>query len=157
MKPATVVDPAAAPVPVAVDAAPPALAELKAEAMLEPKPPAPAEPRAEAAAEIAPPEPAKPKAKAVLDLAPPAETKPAQPTKEPVVELAPPAPAEPKATVETTAASNGPAAKATQAPAPLADPDRERVRAAVTIALDHAMPALIEELTDRVMAALGRR
>jgi hypothetical protein len=35
--------------------------------------------------------------------------------------------------------------------------DRERVRAAVTIALDQAMPAMIEELTDRVLAALEFR
>lgn len=32
--------------------------------------------------------------------------------------------------------------------------DRERLRAAVTIALDQAMPALIDELTERVAAAL---
>jgi CheY-like chemotaxis protein len=34
--------------------------------------------------------------------------------------------------------------------------DPERVRAAVTIALDQAMPVLIEELTERVLAALKR-
>ncbi len=34
--------------------------------------------------------------------------------------------------------------------------DRERVRAAVTLALDAAMPAMINELTDRVMAALDQ-
>jgi hypothetical protein len=32
--------------------------------------------------------------------------------------------------------------------------DREQLRAAVTIALDQAMPALIDELTERVAAAL---
>jgi CheY-like chemotaxis protein len=32
--------------------------------------------------------------------------------------------------------------------------DRERIRAAVTVALDAAMPAMIEELTDRVVEAL---
>lgn len=34
--------------------------------------------------------------------------------------------------------------------------DRERVRAAVTLALDAAMPAIINELTDRVVAALDQ-
>lgn len=34
--------------------------------------------------------------------------------------------------------------------------DRERVQAAVTIALDAALPALIREITDRVLIALGR-
>jgi CheY-like chemotaxis protein len=35
------------------------------------------------------------------------------------------------------------------------EPDPARVRAAVTLALDAAMPALIEELTERVLIALG--
>jgi CheY-like chemotaxis protein len=35
--------------------------------------------------------------------------------------------------------------------------DRNTVRAAVTIALDSAMPALIEELTERVLLALSHR
>jgi CheY-like chemotaxis protein len=34
-------------------------------------------------------------------------------------------------------------------------PDPERVRAAITIALDAALPALIQEITDRVLVALG--
>ncbi|HME07661.1 MAG TPA: response regulator [Bryobacteraceae bacterium] len=34
-------------------------------------------------------------------------------------------------------------------------PDPERVRAAVTIALDAALPALIQEITQRVLIALG--
>ncbi len=34
--------------------------------------------------------------------------------------------------------------------------DRERVRAAVTIALDQAMPAMIDEITARVIVALGK-
>jgi CheY-like chemotaxis protein len=36
-------------------------------------------------------------------------------------------------------------------------PDRHTVRAAVTLALDAAMPALIEELTERVVFALAHR
>lgn len=51
-----------------------------------------------------------------------------------------------------------------QAPAPAPPPpptpqtpeiDPERVRAAITIALDAALPALIEEITERVLIALG--
>jgi CheY-like chemotaxis protein len=38
-------------------------------------------------------------------------------------------------------------------PEPLIDP--ERVRAAVTIALDAALPAMIQEITERVLIALG--
>lgn len=36
-----------------------------------------------------------------------------------------------------------------------AELDPERVRAAITIALDRALPAMIEEITERVLAALG--
>jgi len=53
----------------------------------------------------------------------------------------PPKPAEP-----------APAAAAA-APSPEIDP--ERVRAAVTLALDAALPALIQEITERVLIALG--
>ncbi|MGE5569950.1 MAG: response regulator [Rhodospirillales bacterium] len=67
-------------------------------------------------------------------------------------ESAPPAPA---AAAEETA----PAAPA-QKPAPAAaqpeEIDRERVRAAVTIALDRAMPAMIDEITARVLTALDK-
>jgi len=35
--------------------------------------------------------------------------------------------------------------------------DRNSIRAAVTLALDTAMPALIDELTDRVLLALSHR
>ncbi len=49
-----------------------------------------------------------------------------------------------------TQANNGNAASGT----PL---DRNSIRAAVTLALDSAMPALIEELTERVMLALSHR
>jgi CheY-like chemotaxis protein len=35
------------------------------------------------------------------------------------------------------------------------EPDAERVRAAVTLALDAALPAMIQEITQRVLIALG--
>ena len=43
-------------------------------------------------------------------------------------------------------------------PPPIGDTieiDPERVRAAITIALDRALPAMIEEITERVLVALG--
>ncbi len=40
-------------------------------------------------------------------------------------------------------------------PVPAPEIDAERVRAAVTIALDAALPAMIQEITDRVLIALG--
>ncbi len=41
-------------------------------------------------------------------------------------------------------------------PSPLPNPvDPERVKAAVTIALDAALPALVDEITERVLVALG--
>lgn len=46
------------------------------------------------------------------------------------------------------------AAKLARSSGPL-EVDPERVRAAVTIALDAAMPALIQEITKRVLVALG--
>ncbi len=45
---------------------------------------------------------------------------------------------------------------APEPPAPEAGIDRERVRAAVTVALDQAMPAMIDEITARVLTALDR-
>jgi CheY-like chemotaxis protein len=51
------------------------------------------------------------------------------------------------------------AAPSTQASNPSADPatqmDPERVRAAITLALDAALPAMIHEITERVLIALG--
>ncbi len=44
-----------------------------------------------------------------------------------------------------------------QAPRSVAVIDPELVRAAVTVALDAAMPALIDQMTDRVVAALAGR
>ena len=41
------------------------------------------------------------------------------------------------------------------APAVATDVDPERVRAAVTLALDAALPAMIDEITERVLIALG--
>jgi hypothetical protein len=42
------------------------------------------------------------------------------------------------------------------APLPLAgDVDVERVRAAVTIALDAALPSMIDKITEQVLVALG--
>jgi hypothetical protein len=40
-------------------------------------------------------------------------------------------------------------------PAP-SEIDAERVRAAVTVALDRAMPAMIDEITEQVLIALGK-
>jgi CheY-like chemotaxis protein len=40
-------------------------------------------------------------------------------------------------------------------PSPKPEIDPERVRAAVTIALDAALPAMIQEITERVLIALG--
>jgi CheY-like chemotaxis protein len=44
---------------------------------------------------------------------------------------------------------------ATATPPPPAEVDPERVRAAITLALDAALPAMIDELTERVLIALG--
>jgi CheY-like chemotaxis protein len=53
------------------------------------------------------------------------------------------------------AADAPPPASAPEAPPPALTVDTERVRAAVTLALDKAMPAMIEEITERVLIALG--
>jgi CheY-like chemotaxis protein len=47
-----------------------------------------------------------------------------------------------------------PAAEAATAPQLAIDP--ERIRAAVTVALDRAMPAMVEEITEWVLVALGQ-
>ncbi len=44
--------------------------------------------------------------------------------------------------------------RASRAPAKESSIDREKVRAAVTLALDAAMPAMINELTEKVIASL---
>jgi CheY-like chemotaxis protein len=47
-------------------------------------------------------------------------------------------------------------AQPAEAPAPIPyEVDPERVRAAVTLALDAALPAMIQEITERVLIALG--
>jgi CheY-like chemotaxis protein len=40
-------------------------------------------------------------------------------------------------------------------PLPKAEIDPERVKAAITLALDAALPALVDEITERVLVALG--
>ena len=76
-----------------------------------------------------------------------------------------PAPAEPAPVAESVSAPEPEPEPeivpgvAAPGPAPVsppvaAEPDRETVRAAVTIALDQTMPAMIDELTERVMAAM---
>jgi CheY-like chemotaxis protein len=55
------------------------------------------------------------------------------------------APETPKAAEHTTL----------EAPPPAPEIDRERVRAAITLALDAALPAMIQEITERVLIALG--
>jgi len=66
-----------------------------------------------------------------------------------------PAPAEPAPVAEPEPKAEAPA------PVPVApvavEPDRETVRAAVTIALDQTIPAMIDELTERVMAAMAAK
>jgi len=59
--------------------------------------------------------------------------------------------------VEPKSAEPPMAAEPTPSPAPPPGPeiDPERVRAAVTLALDAAFPAIIQEITDRVLIALG--
>jgi CheY-like chemotaxis protein len=62
----------------------------------------------------------------------------AQPAVQPGYTPEPPKPAEPQPT-----------------PAPAPEIDPERVRAAITLALDAALPAMIQEITERVLIALG--
>src|ERR1700730_18498240 len=53
------------------------------------------------------------------------------------------------------AASPVPEPAAVPDPAPQREVDPERVRAAITLALDAALPAMIHEITERVLIALG--
>jgi CheY-like chemotaxis protein len=48
-----------------------------------------------------------------------------------------------------------PAGAATGRPAPAASADPERVQAAITLALQAALPALVREITEKVLVALG--
>jgi CheY-like chemotaxis protein len=64
------------------------------------------------------------------------------------------------AEVLASAAAEPPSDEATHAPGvPAPDPapaiDAERVRAAITLALDAALPSMIQEITERVLIALG--
>ncbi|HLH00551.1 MAG TPA: response regulator [Bryobacteraceae bacterium] len=67
------------------------------------------------------------------------------------------------ALAQTASAAAAPAPAEDQAAAPAPAPavvpqpqvDPERVRAAVTLALDAALPAMIQEITERVLIALG--
>ncbi len=67
-----------------------------------------------------------------------------------------PAPEETATTEEPAAVAAACAEGAPQEPPAAYEIDAERVRAAVVVALDRAMPALIDELTERVLIALGR-
>ena len=71
----------------------------------------------------------------------------------PETAVAEPAPAVAQAEPETIAEI---LVEAAPAAAPVAVVDAERVRAAVTVALDRAMPAMIDEITERVLVALGQ-
>ena len=51
-------------------------------------------------------------------------------------------------------AANVPSAAPAAAPEPV-PPDPERIQAAITLALDAALPALIREITEKVLVALG--
>ena len=49
-----------------------------------------------------------------------------------------------------------PVSDALPAPLPPAPPDPERVQAAITLALDAALPGLVREITEKVLIALGQ-
>jgi CheY-like chemotaxis protein len=57
--------------------------------------------------------------------------------------------------VEEAPAAPPPAEAVPAGPPQPAPPDPERVRAAITIALDAALPQLVDEITERVLVALG--
>jgi CheY-like chemotaxis protein len=48
-----------------------------------------------------------------------------------------------------------PVSDAPPAPSPPEPPDPERIQAAITLALDAALPALVREITEKVLVALG--
>jgi CheY-like chemotaxis protein len=56
---------------------------------------------------------------------------------------------------EQVASAPPPADALPAAPPPPLPPDPERVRAAITIAMDAALPHLVDEITERVLVALG--
>jgi CheY-like chemotaxis protein len=53
------------------------------------------------------------------------------------------------------AAQPMPVSDAPPAPAPPEPPDPERIQAAITLALDAALPTLVREITEKVLVALG--
>jgi CheY-like chemotaxis protein len=55
----------------------------------------------------------------------------------------------------SAASSPGSSQTTNPAPVPAAEIDPERIRAAITLALDAALPAMIHEITERVLIALG--
>src|SRR5579871_243982 len=60
------------------------------------------------------------------------------------------------AEVLASVAASPPSAQASNSPPPAsAEIDPERVQAAITLALDAALPAMIREITERVLIALG--
>jgi CheY-like chemotaxis protein len=63
-----------------------------------------------------------------------------------------PTPVDPPKSAEPPMASEPPPSPA---PPPAPEIDPERVRAAVTLALDAALPTMIQEITERVLIALG--
>jgi len=63
--------------------------------------------------------------------------------------------AEALASVPPLPVSDALVSEAPGAPAPPAAPDPERVQAAVTLALDAALPNLVREITEKVLVALG--
>ncbi len=78
---------------------------------------------------------------------------PAQAAPEPAPEPAPPEEGPEPAPAPEEAGHEAPAETSQE---PCATIDAERVRAAVTVALDRAMPAMIDEITEWVLAALGQ-
>ena len=63
--------------------------------------------------------------------------------------------AEALASVPPVPVSDAPASDPSTAPAPPLPPDPERIQAAITLALDAALPNLVREITEKVLVALG--
>jgi CheY-like chemotaxis protein len=86
------------------------------------------------------------------------DTPEAEEAPQPVAENAPQPVAEPEPAVAEASPEMAAETIAEAAPeaVPVVAVDPERVRAAVTVALDRAMPAMIDEITERVLVALGQ-
>jgi len=63
--------------------------------------------------------------------------------------------AEALASVPPVPVSDAPVSDPSTAPAPPLPPDPERIQAAITLALDAALPNLVREITEKVLVALG--